>query len=160
MAAGREEAEDSGKLPRFDAGPDAASATSAPDAAAAPTSTETPGGDSGAAADTVGNSDESHETVETLEADEAGAPDAPDDPGEMRPEDVPEGVVDLVAYTVGALALIALGYFTQRDVLTWTRGPFTVVVIIMAVHWAGRRAQARRKSGATGRSAGNPEEAR
>jgi hypothetical protein len=71
-------------------------------------------------------------------------------PDEVRPEDVREGVVDVVAYAVGALALIALGYFTQRDVLTWTRGPFTVVCIIMAVHWVGRRVQARRtKNGAS-----------
>ncbi|WP_436787106.1 hypothetical protein [Yinghuangia sp. YIM S10712] len=71
--------------------------------------------------------------------------------GEPRPEDVREGVVDIVAYTVGALAFVAFGYFTQRDVLTWTRGPFTVVCIVMAVHWIGRRIQVRRgRSGGPG----------
>ncbi|NUU25951.1 MAG: hypothetical protein HOV68_31290 [Streptomycetaceae bacterium] len=84
-------------------------------------------------------------------------------PEEVRPEDVREGVVDIVAYTVGALSLIALGYFTQRDVLTWTRGPFVVVCIIMAVHWAGRRIQAARHRkadghGATGHMTGNATE--
>jgi hypothetical protein len=72
-------------------------------------------------------------------------PDAgPDEDPGHRPEDVREGVVDLVAYAVGAISLIALGYFTQRDVLTWTRGPFVVVCIIMAVHWVGRRIRAAR----------------
>lgn len=74
-------------------------------------------------------------------ADEADPP-TEDDASEYRPEDVREGVVDLVAYTVGAASLILLGYFTQRDVLTWTRGPFVVVCIILAVHWIGRRIQA------------------
>lgn len=74
-------------------------------------------------------------------ADEADPP-AEDDAAEYRPEDVREGVVDLVAYVVGAAGLILLGYFTQRDVLTWTRGPFVVVCIILAVHWIGRRIQA------------------
>ncbi|NUP32178.1 MAG: hypothetical protein HOU01_10715 [Streptomycetaceae bacterium] len=76
-------------------------------------------------------------------ADEAGPPEE-DDASEYRPEDVREGVVDLVAYVVGAAGLILLGYFTQRDVLTWTRGPFVVVCIILAVHWIGRRIQARK----------------
>lgn len=67
-----------------------------------------------------------------------------DDTADYRPEDVREGVVDLVAYVVGAAGLTLLGYFTQRDVLTWTRGPFVVVCIILAVHWIGRRIQARK----------------
>lgn len=66
------------------------------------------------------------------------------DEEEYRPEDVREGVVDLVAYVVGAASLILLGYFTQRDVLTWTRGPFVVVCVILAVHWVGRRVRARK----------------
>lgn len=72
--------------------------------------------------------------------------DRPDDPQEAEPppEDVREGVVDIVAYAVGAAAFIALGYFTQRTVLTWTRGPVTVVCLVMAVHWVGRRVRARR----------------
>lgn len=79
-------------------------------------------------------------------ADEADPP--AEDDAEYRPEDVREGVVDLVAYVVGAVGLILLGYFTQRDVLTWTRGPFVVVCIILAVHWIGRRIQARKTGGA------------
>lgn len=150
MAAESEQADESGVLPISDSSPATADADEAGDADGAH------GADGAAEAETSAEAVDLAESAAPTDAaaeatlgavpeatSEAAAEAAPED-GEVRPEDVREGVVDLVAYAVGAVALILLGYFTQRDVLTWTRGPFTVVVIIMAVHWAGRRVQARR----------------
>ncbi|MGW0660828.1 hypothetical protein [Streptodolium elevatio] len=145
MAAESEQADESGGLPTPDsspvvAGADNASNTDDPDGTMREGNTD---GTDTAGADDVHHADGTDNASEVPELSDAA--DTSDDGGEIRPEDVREGVVDLVAYAVGAVALILLGYFTQRDVLTWTRGPFTVVVIIMAVHWVGRRVQARRE---------------
>jgi hypothetical protein len=71
----------------------------------------------------------------------AKAPSSGPGPSEppYRPEDVPEGPVDVLAYAIGAVGLIALGYFFQRGVLTWTRGPAVVIAIILISHWLGTR---------------------
>ncbi|WTW94681.1 hypothetical protein OG216_15360 [Streptomycetaceae bacterium NBC_01309] len=136
MAAESEQADESGVLSTPDSSPatadaDKASNADAPDALTG----EADASDASGTPDDAPAPDVSEASEESDRSDDE----------EIRPEDVREGVVDLVAYAVGALGLILLGYFTQRDVLTWTRGPFTVVVIIMAVHWVGRRVQARRE---------------
>ncbi|WP_436778024.1 hypothetical protein [Yinghuangia sp. YIM S09857] len=137
MAAESEQADESGVLP----GQDSSSATAETDKAGNTDDVEVasgqqpaPGTQSVPGKDVVPHEDPASDIELSEDENE----------DEVRPEDVREGVVDLVAYAVGAAGLILLGYFTQRDVLTWTRGPFTVVVIIMAVHWIGRRVQARR----------------
>ncbi|MEU8134335.1 hypothetical protein [Streptodolium elevatio] len=145
MAAESEQADESGGLPTPDSSPAAAGADDASNTDD-PDGTTREGNTAGtdtAGADDVDHADGTDNASEVPELSDTA--DTSDDGEEIRPEDVREGVVDLVAYAVGAVALILLGYFTQRDVLTWTRGPFTVVVIIMAVHWVGRRVQARRE---------------
>lgn len=154
MAAESEQADESGVLPGPDSSPAAADAdkasntsnTSNTSHASSADGPEAPTGEADAS-DASGTPDDADAPDASVGSDSSDGSDGSDrsDDEEIRPEDVREGVVDLVAYAVGAVGLILLGYFTQRDVLTWTRGPFTVVVIIMAVHWVGRRVQARRE---------------